>query len=99
MLDEMLINPPRVRNLHQEQLLIQADQVQQEDMQIATPSAEQIRSADQVFTQEHKPADGLTTVVGLASAAIVLYDMTADRFSNHEEEEEQPQPKVKPENQ
>jgi hypothetical protein len=93
----MLVNPPRVRDLYQERLLIQADQVQQGDMQLATPSEEEIRSADRVFSQEKKRDDGLTAILGVTTGIIVLHDMAVDRFSDHEEDEEQPKPKDKPE--
>jgi hypothetical protein len=97
MLDELLVNPPRVRDVHQEWLLIQADQVQQGDMQLATPSDDEIRAADRVFSQEKKNDDGLTAIVGVATSMIVLHDMAVDRFSTNEEDEEQPKPKDKPE--
>jgi hypothetical protein len=78
--------------LHHEQLLIQADQVKQGDMQLATPSEDQVRSADQVFSQ-HQKDDGLTAILGVTTGMIVLHDMAVDRFTDHEEEEEPPQPK------
>jgi hypothetical protein len=93
----LLVTPPRVMELHHERLLIQADQVDQADAQIATPSAEQIRSADQVFTAEKKTDDGLTTILGVTTGILVLHDMAVDRFTSHEDEEEIPEPKSKPE--
>ncbi len=97
MSDELhLIRPPRVIDLHQQQLLIQADQVAQADAQMATPGAEEIRTADRLFAQEHKKDDGLTAFLGVATGMIVLHDMAVDRFANDEEEEEVPEPKEKP---
>ncbi len=98
MFDELLVTPPRVVQLeNQEMLLIQADHVQQGDAQFATPSEDQIRSADQVFSQDKKADDGLTAILGVTTGMIVLHDMAKDRFGNVEEEEEQTEPKEKPE--
>jgi hypothetical protein len=98
MSDELFAALPRVAELNnQEQLLIQADQVPQADVQLATPSEEQIRSADGVFTQQHKTDDDLTAVLGVTTGILILHDMAVDRFSTHEDDEEKPEPKEKPE--
>ena len=78
-------------------LLIQADHVQQGDAQLATPSEDEIRSADQVFSQDKKADDGLTAILGVTTGMIVLHDMAMDRFGNVEEDEDVDQPKPKEE--
>jgi hypothetical protein len=93
----LLVTPPRVMEQHQERLLIQADQVDQADAQIATPSAEQVRRADQVFSAEKKTEDGLTTILGVTTGILVLHDMAIDRFTSHGDEPEIPEPKDEPE--
>jgi hypothetical protein len=77
--------------------LIQADQVHQAEVQLATPSEEQIRRADGVFTQQHQTDDDLTAIVGVATGIVILHDMAVDRFTTHEEDDEQPKPKENPE--
>jgi hypothetical protein len=96
MLDDGLVIPPRVMEQHQEELLIQADQVQQGDMQLATPSEDQIRAADRVFTQEQNTDDGLSAILGVTTGILILHDMAVDRLTVHEDEEEPPKPKDKP---
>ncbi len=93
----LLVTPPSVVEVHQERMLIQADQVDQADAQMATPGADQIRSADQVFTAEKKPDDGLATILGVTTGILVLHDMAIDRFTSHGDEPEIPEPKDKPE--
>src|SRR5689334_22266961 len=91
MSDELLAAAPRVIELNnQERLLIQADQVHEADVQLATPTEEEVRSSDGVFTQEHKTDDGLSALVGVTTGILILHDMAVDRFSTHAEEEEQP---------
>jgi hypothetical protein len=99
MSDELLAAVPRVIELNnQEQILIQADQVQQAHVQLATPSAEQIHSADGVFTQQHKIDDDLSAILGVTTGILILHDMAVDRFTTHEEDDEQPpKPKENPE--
>ena len=98
MSDELLAAAPRVIELNnQERLLIQADQVHQADVQLATPSEEEVRSSDGVFTQEHKPDDGLSALLGVTTGILILHDMAVDRFTTHEEDDEQPKPKENPE--
>jgi hypothetical protein len=97
MSDELLAAVPRVAELNnQERLLIQAGQVPQADAQLATPSEEQIRSADGVFTQ-HTTDDDLTAVLGVTTGILILHDMAVDRFTTHEKDEEKPEPREKPE--
>jgi hypothetical protein len=98
MSDELLAAAPWVMELNHERLLIQADQVQQADVQLATPSEEEVRSADGVFSQEHKTDDGLTALVGVTTGILILHDMAVDRFTTHDDEvAEQPKPKDNPE--
>jgi hypothetical protein len=98
MSDELLAAVPRVIELNnEERLIIQADQVQQADVQLATPTAEQVRSADGVFTQQHKTDDDLSAILGVSTGILILHDMAVDRFTTHEEEDEEPKPKENPE--
>jgi hypothetical protein len=97
MSDQSFVLPPRVLELQHEQLLIQADQVHQADVQLATPSEEQIRSADGVFSEQQKDQDGLSTILGVTTCFLVLHDIAVDRFTTHEDDEEPPQPKDEPE--
>jgi hypothetical protein len=56
-------------------------------VQLATPTAEQIRAADGLFT-EHKEEQLVTSLLGISSAAVLLHHMVADTFRVDEEEEE-----------
>jgi hypothetical protein len=95
--DELFPAAPRVIELNQERLLIQADQVQQADVQLATPSEEQVRSADGVFSQESKTDEGLNALIGVTTSILILHDMAVDRFTTHDDEdEEQPKSKENP---
>src|SRR5947207_2684956 len=85
MADDPLVTAPAV--LPPAQFVAQAAAETPPDGTLAPPTAEQVRAADQVFTQTKEQQD-VTALLGVWTGAVLLHDLAADALHNAEPEED-----------
>jgi hypothetical protein len=58
------------------------------------PSVEQVRSADNVFTQDTRDARVVAGMIGLYTSALMLHDLAVEHFNTSGDEDDEKGPRL-----
>jgi hypothetical protein len=84
---EILVVAPQQRVIEVKLVQPPADAQLERNVQLATPTAEEVRDCDGVFTQRREESHLVAGLFGLWGSTLLLHDLAAEHLGRSREEE------------